>query len=82
MNLIQHVFITLQLTILLKIFTMIKSGRLAQLARAPARHAGGQGFESLSAHMISIAPYGFNHTRQIGHGINYFVRSHEFKFVC
>ena len=28
-------------------------GELAQLARAPALHAGGQGFESLILHQIS-----------------------------
>jgi hypothetical protein len=28
-------------------------GRLAQLVRAPALHAGGQGFESLTAHHFS-----------------------------
>ena len=30
---------------------MIATGRIAQLVRAPRLHRGGQGFESLCAHM-------------------------------
>ena len=36
---------------------LAKSGELAQLARAPALHAGGQGFDSLILHH-QIADYG------------------------
>ena len=36
------------------ILLICSSGELAQLARAPALHAGGQGFESLILHQIEL----------------------------
>ena len=38
-------------------FTVRKCGRVAQLVRAPALQAGGQGFESLRAHQY-VADHG------------------------
>ena len=35
-------------------FTEVMKGRLAQLARAPALHAGGQRFESVILHSVLI----------------------------
>ena len=35
-----------------KINLLLMTGGLAQLARAPALHAGGQGFESLILHQL------------------------------
>ena len=35
------------------------NGELAQLARAPALHAGGQGFDSLILHKL-ISEFGFS----------------------
>ena len=32
-------------------------GGLAQLARAPALHAGGRGFESHILHQLTLTPY-------------------------
>lgn len=37
-------------------YMRLKNGELAQLARAPALHAGGQGFESLILHHIVVNP--------------------------
>ncbi len=40
--------------IILVLFRLKHPGELAQLARAPALHAGGQGFESLILHHLKL----------------------------